>query len=218
MEKILKRLELTVMVISVIMIIVSFTSLVNSVKLVNTASSFVGTVSSIGESGIYVTYVYNDKLYENVHLDTGALWRDEGDTIRLYYDETKLQPIRDNVILWVVPLMLLVFGALLLFGIGKLYLQQIEVDIEYALAEKGKRINAIVNHIGYNAKKGKYFIECSYTAENGKIYVFNSRLLDKSYDDIYFPGDSINVLVNKKNYRIYLVDQDKKYLKKVIYC
>ena len=218
MEKFFKRLELTVMVISVIMIIVSFTSLVNSVKLVNTASSFVGTVSSIGESGIYVTYVYNDKLYENVHLDTGALWRDKGDTIRLYYDETKLQPIRDNVILWVVPLMLLVFGALLLFGIGKLYLQQIEVDIEYALAEKGKRINAIVNHIGYNAKKGKYFIECSYTAENGKIYVFNSRLLDKSYDDIYFPGDSINVLVNKKNYRIYLVDQDKKYLKKVIYC
>ncbi len=218
MEKFLKRLELTVMVISVIMIIVSFTSLVNSVKLVNTTSSFVGRVSSIGESGIYVTYVYNGKLYENVHLNTGALWRDEGDTIRLYYDETKLQPIRDNVILWVVPLMLLVFGALLLFGIGKLYLQQIEVDIEYALAEKGKRINAIVNHIGYNAKKGKYFIECSYTAENGKIYVFNSRLLDKSYDDIYFPGDSINVLVNKKNYRIYLVDQDKKYLKKVIYC
>jgi len=218
MEKFLKRLELTVMVISVIMIIVSFTSLVNSVKLVNTASSFVGRVSSIGESGIYVTYVYNGKLYENVHLNTGALWRDEGDTIRLYYDETKLQPIRDNVILWVVLLMLLVFGALLLFGIGKLYLQQIAVDIEYALAEKGKRINAIVNHTGYNAKKGKYFIECSYTAENGKIYVFNSRLLDKSYDDIYFPGDSINVLVNKKNYRIYLVDQDKKYLKKVIYC
>jgi len=72
MEKFLKRLELTVMVISVIMIIVSFTSLVNSVKLVNTASSFVGRVSSIGESGIYVTYVYNGKLYENVHLNTGA--------------------------------------------------------------------------------------------------------------------------------------------------
>lgn len=208
------------MFISILFIVITILTSKSTKEFMENAEPTTATIVDIDtyyyrgnkKHNVYVSYFVDGVNYTS-ELDFYSSMMNIGDNIEVYYDPDSpyhIMSVEGNEIMIIIQGVFIIISFII--GSGFLGKQIHNYTSMKNLRSNGLLLNGKVIRCdqNYNVRinhEHPYYIVCEARLPNGEIQTFKSRYI--TYVPDYIMGQSVNIYVNRNNYKKYFVDINK---------